>query len=88
MLKHTTTKLIVVAIETGSRWSEESAFVHVVANHFGVETPLDQDAFHCMLPVVRGFLGGSFGPRGVGQVVKHHLLLSCLDKIRANFLVV
>ena len=45
---------------------------------------------HRMLPVVRGFPSGTFGqlvaPRGAGQVVRHHLLLSCSDKIRASFL--
>ena len=63
------------------REGSRSAFVHVVANHLGVATPLDQDALHRVLPVVRGFLGGTFGQL-------HHLLLSCSDRIRASFLVV
>ena len=63
-------RLIVVAIETGSggihqtarlRESSRSAFVHVVADNLGVATPLDQDALHRVLPVVRGFPGGTFG---------------------------
>ena len=45
----------------GLREGPRSAFVHVVADHFGVATPLDQDALHRMLPVVCGLLGGTFG---------------------------
>ena len=43
------------------REGSRSAFVHVVADHLGVATPLDQDALHRVLPVVRGFPGGTFG---------------------------
>ena len=43
------------------REGSRSAFGHVVADHLGVATPLDQDALHRMLPVVRGFHGGTFG---------------------------
>ena len=45
----------------GLREGSRSAFVHVMADHFGVATPLDQDALHCVLRVVRGLLGGTFG---------------------------
>ena len=72
-----------MVIETGGRWNEEavefirllalregsrSAFVHVVADHLGVATPLDQDALHRVLPVVRGFASGTFGQL-------HHVVL-------------
>ena len=67
------------------REGSRSAFVHVVPDHLGVATPLDQDALHRVLPVVRGF---TVVPRGARQVVRHHLLLSCSDRIRASFLVV
>ena len=36
------------------REGSRSAFAHVVADHLGVATPLDQDALHRVLPVVRG----------------------------------
>ena len=72
----------------GLREGSRSAFIHVVANHFGVATPLDQDALHCVLCVVRGLLGGTFGQLyNVPHIWRHHLLLSCWAKIRAGFLV-
>ena len=53
----------------GLREGPRSAIVHVVADHFGVATPLDQDALHCMLTVVCGLLGWNLqtvASRGAG----------------------
>ena len=41
--------------------SSRHAFVHVVTDNFDVATPLDKDALHRVLSVVRGFPGGTFG---------------------------
>ena len=66
-------RLVVVAIETGGRWSDEAVdFVTQLALAKTKEVPFyvvfptmlawDENVVHCVLLVIRRLVGGSFGP--------------------------
>ena len=71
------------------REGSRSAFAHVVANHLGnAAVPgCSPPRAPCRSRLPWWNLR-TVAPRGARQVVKHHLLLSCSDRIRASFVVV